>query len=262
MKIRFFVIISALLMIGSISFAAGVFNTDKLNTGIVGVTFQDTANDVYKVLIQKGNDTNARVSYPFFANGQTEFFPLTLGKGDYMVALMKGVGGGKWAILDRTTVTLQVEDESVIYLNSIQNVKWSAQDQPIKYAFNLAKDVKTAEAAFDLFYKYITENVVYDFNKAATVQSDYIPSISKTFVDSKGICYDYSSMLAAFMRSLGFPARLVKGYPTTVEGYHAWNEILINGQWMIVDTTYDAGMKKYDVKFKPAENYKNKVHQY
>lgn len=262
MRIRFFLILLVLTIIGNTVFAEDVFNTDRLDTGIVGVTFKDAGTDVYKVLIQKGSDTKARVSYPFFANGKTEYFPLTLGKGEYMVALMKGVGGGKWAILDRTTVTLQVEDESVIYLNSIQNIKWGEQDQPIKYAFSLAKDVKTAEAAFDLFYKYITENVVYDFNKAATVQTDYIPSISKTFVDSKGICYDYSSMLAAFMRSLGFPARLVKGYTTNVEGYHAWNEILIDGKWMIVDTTYDAGTKKYDVKFKPADQYRNKVHQY
>lgn len=235
--------------------------TDKLDKGIVGVNFSDASGKIYRVLIVKGSDTQNKVSYPFFANGKTEYFPLTQGNGDYTVSLLLNQGGNKYSYVEQKGVTLNLADPSVVYLNSVQNIKWSGDDEAIKYAMTLTKDQNTAKAAFDMFYKYMTEKVIYDFNKASSVKSDYVPSISKTFVDSKGICYDYSSMLAAFMRSRGFATRLVKGYTTNVEGYHAWNEVLIDGQWMIVDTTLDAGMKKFDVQFKPSDQYR-KVHEY
>lgn len=263
MKIKRIIMMLALVLVfGNIGFADSI-STDRIDKGIVGVSFSDNSGKAYKVLVVKDGDPSAKVSYPLFPNGQTDYFPLTRGNGDYTVALLVGAGNGKYAFLEKKTVTLNLQDESVIYLNSIQNIEWTPEDDAIKYALNLAKDQSSAKAAFEMFYKYMTETVMYDFQKASSVKGDYVPSISKTFVDSKGICYDYSSMFAAFMRSKGVPTRLVKGYtPNVGENiYHAWNEVLIEGKWMVVDTTLDAGMKKFDVQFKPADQYR-KVHDY
>ncbi len=245
------------LVVNGVSFA-GAIDSKDVQKGLFSVTYKDTTNSKYKVLVQKGQE---KLSYPFFANGVTEYFPLQLGNGDYKVSLLKNVQGKKYAFVESIDVTLNITDENVVYLNSIQNIKWSNTDDSIKYALNQTKNATTAQAAFDIFYDYLVSNVVYDYDKASTVQAGYIPSITKTFVDSKGICYDYSSLLAAFMRSKGFPTRLVKGYSNNVEGYHAWNEVLIDGQWMVVDTTVDASTKDVSVKFKPSEEYK-KVHDY
>lgn len=231
---------------------------EDLEKGIFGVTYTDNSANVYKVLVTKGEE---KVSYPFFANGKTEYFPLQFGNGTYKVALLKNVGGKKYAYVEQKSITINLKDSNVVYLNSIQNIKWNSDDDAIKFALNQTKDIKTAQAAFEVFYKYLVENVVYDYDKAKTVQKDYVPSLAKTFVDSKGICYDYSCMLASFMRSKGFPTRLVKGYTTELEGYHAWNEVLIEGKWMIVDTTVDASRKDFTIKFKPADKYK-KVFDY
>lgn len=261
MRIRITAILLALaLMLGGVNFAdkVNIFDTSNLAKGIVGVSYTDTAGGTYKVMIQKGEQ---KVAYPLIPNGKTEYFPLQLGNGEYVVALVKQVQKGKYAFVEQTKVKNELKDESVVYLNSIQNINWNEKDDAIKYAFNQTKDVKTAQAAFEIFYDYMVKNVVYDWDKAKTAQPDYVPSISKTFVDSKGICYDYSSMFASFMRSKGFPTRLVKGYTDNVEGYHAWNEILIDGKWMVVDTTYDAGTKDFSVKFKPFEQYR-KVYDY
>jgi transglutaminase/protease-like cytokinesis protein 3 len=57
---------------------------------------------------------------------------------------------------------------------------------------------------------------------------------------------------------------LVKGYSTHVDGYHAWNEILINGEWVVVDTTVDAAYNKANMKFnfsKTKSDY-TKVYEY
>ena len=44
------------------------------------------------------------------------------------------------------------------------------------------------------------------------------------------------------LRSQDIPAKLVKGYASWTDVYHAWNEVYIasEGRWVIVDTTYDS----------------------
>ena len=51
------------------------------------------------------------------------------------------------------------------------------------------------------------------------------------------------SLFAAMLRSVGVPTKLIKGESSNVEGYHAWNEVYINGKWRIVDTSYDSQLK-------------------
>ncbi len=258
MRIRIFVTFLALVVVTGAAVFAGTFDTEHLDTGIVGVRYSATDGAAYVVMIVKGEQ---KIAYPFIPNGKTEYFPLQLGNGEYVVALMKQVDKNKYAFVEQTKVKNELKDDNIVYLNSIQNINWAADDNAIKYALNQTKDIKTATAAFEIFYDYVVKNISYDWDKAKTVKSNYVPSITKTFVDSKGICYDYSSLFAAFMRSKGFPTRLVKGYTKNVEGYHAWNEVLIEGKWMVVDTTYDAGKKDYSIKFKPSEQY-DKVYDY
>jgi transglutaminase-like putative cysteine protease len=56
------------------------------------------------------------------------------------------------------------------------------------------------------------------------------------------MCYDFSSLFASMLRSVNIPAKLVKGYGSKVEGYHAWNEVYLDGKWQTVDTSFDAQM--------------------
>lgn len=245
------VVLSIALVGASFADYIDIKNIDK---GIFSVKYTDKSTTKYKVLVTKGKN---KVSYPFFANGKVESFPLQFGNGDYTVGLMRHVEGKQYAFVEQKKIKLNLKDPDVVYLNSIQNVKWAENDKPILYAFNNTKDLKTAEAVFEHFYKYLVNRVTYDFGKAAEVKGDYVPSIVTTFVESRGICYDYSSLFAAFMRSQGIPTRLVKGYvPGVVDGYHAWNEILIDGKWMIVDTTVDAGTQDFEFKFKSSDDYK------
>jgi len=45
-----------------------------------------------------------------------------------------------------------------------------------------------------------------------------------------GICFDFSSLLAAMLRSQDIPAKLAMGFVATSPKptYHAWNEVYIN----------------------------------
>ena len=53
------------------------------------------------------------------------------------------------------------------------------------------------------------------------------------------------------LRSQDIPAKLIKGYTDLVKGYHAWNEVYLaeEDRWLVIDSTYDSGLKKKNRKF-------------
>lgn len=262
---KFFMVILLMAIFASSSFQPMVFGESKqasieLNSkaGTVSISYDGEIGVKHMIYITK--DEN-KISYPFFANGSPEVFPLQFGNGDYSVSIMKNTSGTKYMFLKTEKLKLNLEDSKIVYLASIQNVKWKRSDEPIKYAAKTTKGIKEAKVALEIFHKYIVSNIEYDYEKIPKLKSDYVPSISTTFLDNKGICYDYSALLASFMRSRGFPARLVKGYCNHVDGYHAWNEIYVDGKWIVIDSTVDAGSGSLEFKIKSNQNYK-KVFDY
>jgi len=92
---------------------------------------------------------------------------------------------------------------------------------------------------------------------------DYLPDIEKTYLEETGICYDYAALFAAMLRSIGIPTKLVKGYSKeNPEVYHAWNEVLINGTWIVVDTTLDASEPKDKTQMSKTSSDYLKVYEY
>ncbi|MGI6627015.1 MAG: transglutaminase-like domain-containing protein [Bacillota bacterium] len=95
----------------------------------------------------------------------------------------------------------------------------------------------------------------------------------------KGICFDYSSLLASMLRSLDVPTKLVTGYVAPDYLYHAWNEVYIEGTgwvrinrfystykegegWMRMDPTFAASMKgssRVSSFIENEDNYKKKL---
>ena len=73
--------------------------------------------------------------------------------------------------------------------------------------------------------------------------------IDETLSTGKGICFDYSSLMAAMLRSQHVPTKLVVGYAK--QAYHAWinvwsdeegwitKEIHFDGnEWKLMDPTF------------------------
>lgn len=69
-------------------------------------------------------------------------------------------------------------------------------------------------------YNYIITHFTYDYSKASSVTSGYLPDIDEVFTSEKGICFDYAAVMACMLRSQGIPTRLEVGYMK--EQYHAW----------------------------------------
>ena len=110
----------------------------------------------------------------------------------------------------------------------------------------------------DVIYDYIITNIKYDTEKANTVKSGYLPSIDEILKTNKGICFDYASIMASMLRSQDIPAKLVTGYSSKLNVFHAWNEVYTEEtgwiklnemyfdgfQWRLMDSTIASSGKQ------------------
>jgi hypothetical protein len=216
-------------------------NKDKLDNGIVSIQYPVNVKLKTKLMIAKGQ-TN--YTYNLTAGKASESFPLQLGNGEYTISLLENTTGNKYKQVKKETVQLSLKDSKVLYLNSIQNIEWTSSSLAIVKAKELTKNKKTDAEKVKAIYDYIITNVEYDNKLAANLSVDYLPSIDRTFKTNKDICYGYASLFAGMLRSLDIPTKLMMGKSTYVDVYHAWNEVYLDGKWVIIDTTVDAGLKK------------------
>ncbi|MDQ0196670.1 transglutaminase-like domain-containing protein [Paenibacillus wynnii] len=216
-------------------------NTSKLAEGVIGVQYEVPSNKRTKLMITKDDSS---YTYNLLSSNQTEVFPLQQGNGSYKVSVLENTTGNKYRVVYSEVVDLSLSNTDVVYLNSVQNIKWNSSDKAIQKAQLLTQGMTNDEEKVKAIYNYIVKNVQYDYSLAANVATDYIPNINNTITNKKGICYDYSSLFAAMLRSVDIPAKLVMGNTSYVTEYHAWNEVLLNGKWVTIDTTVDAGLIK------------------
>ena len=231
--------ISVIMIIASstCAFAADYFNTSDISSGIIHITYNGGGKT--KVMIQKGN---AKYTYDINSSGKTENYPLQLGNGTYKVSLLANTSGTSYKLISSKNIDLKLKDANSVFLTSIQNINWNVDSKAVAKAVELTKDSKTLEEKAKVLWSYMVKNNSYDYAKLAKLSTGYVPVIDQTLADKKGICYDFSALYAAMLRSQGTPAKLIKGYaPKNASGYHAWNEVydVSQSKWVVIDTTYD-----------------------
>lgn len=234
------------------------FDDTKVNTGTVGARYIPAAEKRIKTRVQKDD---GKYDYDLFGRDKFEYFPLQLGNGQYKVTIFENVVDTKYRVVKSQDVKSEIKDPLGVYLASIQTVNWTPEMAAVKKAAELTKGLKTEKEKIEVIYKYVVDTFSYDYEKIKTLQSTYVPDIEQIMKDKKGICYDYSAVLAAMLRSQNIPTKLIKGYSSNVTEYHAWNEVYLSAEkrWMVVDTTYDSVLKKKGKKTtmeKQASKYK------
>ena len=58
-----------------------------------------------------------------------------------------------------------------------------------------------------------------------------MPNPDETLSSKTGICFDYASLGAAMLRAVGIPTKIVCGYVSPGQIYHAWIMVYIDGTW-------------------------------
>lgn len=107
-------------------------------------------------------------------------------------------------------------------------------------------------------HDWVASNIKYDVEDLMEPNVKKPQDALSVLKRRSGVCAGYSALTAALLRASGIPARVVNGWArqwneTWVDllrslpedllsnGNHAWNEVLVDGRWVPVDVTWDAG---------------------
>ncbi len=245
-------------------------NFDRQSFGVVDILYNPSTTKKTKLMVQHDQQ---KYIYDLKSAQRYVAYPLHLGDGSYSVSIYVNTTGTKYKKTYSTSKNIQVADTRYIYLNSIQQVEWYNDDLAIDFANSLLDEYINKAYGYtdiygvrhvpddppisydeiiNLYYEWVVENLSYDYDKIQTLSSDYVPDIDEILAAKGGICYDYSVLFAAMLRSQGIPVKLIKGYTDWTSVYHAWNEIYIeeSDEWIVVDTTFDSYLDKRNGQYK------------
>lgn len=238
-------------------YAQSIYSLGVNNMGYLDVGSANYGDNM-RILVEKDQDR-----YYYSLDKDKEYIPLQLGNGNYTVKILENIKDKRYRVVSSENVFLK-EHCNKIYLNSTQPVYWHKSTEISKLAKDITKNSQTDLEKVEKVYNYIITNIDYDDYKINYLKDNYVPNIMEIINAKKGICYDYSAVFAGMLRSLDIPTKLVKGYKDDLESYHAWNEVLIDDNWYIIDTTYDAALQKGKenvIIFKEAKEY-TKIREY
>lgn len=216
-------------------------------------------SDGYLMVTYTGKNENVKlqitgpdhITYTYTLHGDYEVFPLTSGDGKYKTEVYEKISGTKYALAHSAVIKVKLSGEFGPYLYPNQYVNFNEQSLAVSEAVHLAEPADNDLDVVAAVYSYIIANFTYDHDKAASVESGYLPDVDAVFQAKTGICFDYASIMATMLRSQGIPTRLEVGYMG--EEYHAWISIYtkdsgwVNGiiefdgkNWELLDPTFAA----------------------
>ncbi len=119
-------------------------------------------------------------------------------------------------------------------------------EETITQLSNLAEtDMEKARAV----YIWMTSNIAYDASAYFSGRRA-VTNPGGVFRTGKSVCQGYAELFNSLARGLGLDSRLISGY---AKGYgyrdrsrfsrtnHAWNAVLVDGSWRLMDSTWGAG---------------------
>lgn len=152
--------------------------------------------------------------------GEWTAFPLSDGEGTYRVTIYKNISGSEYATEMAAEFSVTLADEFAPFLRPNQYVNYTDSPETMALGTELCTGLEEPLQKVERVYDYVVANISYDYEKAATVKSGYLPVLDEVLAEKKGICFDYAALMTGILRSQQVPCKLVVGYAGTV--YHAW----------------------------------------
>ncbi|MDO4530824.1 MAG: transglutaminase-like domain-containing protein, partial [Bacillota bacterium] len=185
----------------------------------------------------------------------------------------ENTSGNKYAVVVSASFKVMLKNEFVPYLAPNQYVDYAAAPKAVAKGKEITAGISDPLQKVAKVYDYVVKNLTYDKQKAATVQSGYLPVIDQVLAAKKGICFDYAALMTGMLRSQGIPCKLVVGYAGTA--YHAWisvwtketgwidNAIYFDGNtWHRMDPTFASSAKENDTVMQYIGDGKNYTAKY
>ena len=230
-------------------------DTSACADGYVGVSA--TAASRLKFLVTSGQAT---YSYDLPQDGTAIICPLTFGDGAYEFRVMQNTSGDNFVELFSTTAQVKLKSEFAPFLIPNVYCDFSDGSDCVAQARKLTEDAQNEGEAVEDVCQWIVDNVGYDDKKASELKdaSGYVPDPDATLASKSGICFDYASLGAAMLRSLGIPTKIVTGYVSPDQIYHAWIMVYVDGTWKSAQFSVDKDTwSRVDLTFAASGDSKN-----
>lgn len=212
--------------------------TDTIDTSNVEkgyVTVQNTSSVKVAFIVDYINNDQQNQQIYFLEPGkELQNLPLANGNGRYEITYYENIKGNHYSLISTIEVETTSEDNDTTYV--MPNIVCSYQEtsEVVKIATDLA-DISVCQKEYvSLARTWISENIEYDHEKAASNKPFVYPDHDEILKTKKGICIDTASLLAAMLRSQGIATKIVVGYVDDEDMLHAWNEVYVDGKWEIV----------------------------
>ena len=172
-------------------------------------------------------------NYDLPSDGRATVFPVNLGDGAYTLRIMKNTEGNNYVEVENEEVNVELTSEFAPFLIPNQYCDYNEKSACVAKARELTADARNQGEAVRDICDFVKDNVAYDMEKAERLSTEtgYIPNPDETLATGKGVCFDYASLGAAMLRCLGLPAKIVTGYVSPGNLYHAWILVYIDGTW-------------------------------
>lgn len=137
---------------------------------------------------------------------------------------------------------------------SVESESETIKNIALRITANCQTDYEKAAALHD----YLCTNFYYDTKALETNDIDSYTAL-ESLRSNVVVCSGFSNAYAGLCRSIDIPCAVVTGYAlagnysedtewnsaniNTIAANHAWNEVYVDGRWVIVDTTWDCGNK-------------------
>lgn len=229
-------------------------DTNNNNTPLAQIlTTSDSMIEISDVI-----PTNTQwVMFAIEKNGITEqqIYKLTGPRFSKRISLRNGLGTYKIQIfttssIDRYKGEYNYASERLVQNTDSRNARYllptemvQSEDPNIALLVSeITRDARNDSEAFRSIHQWIVTNIKYDYasyNDGTWVNNpfDALYVLNKKLT----VCSGYSNLLAAMARAYGIQAKVINGKVLIDNswGEHAWNEVLIEGEWKIVDSTWN-----------------------
>lgn len=139
------------------------------------------------------------ITYTYSLYKDYSTFPLTSGDGTYQVGVYENVSDDRYTTLLSETFSVTLTDPLKPYLYPNQYVNFTADSLPVAKAEELANGASSDLDIISSVYNYIITHFTYDYSKASSVTSGYLPDTDEVFTAEKGICFDYAAVMTFLM---------------------------------------------------------------
>lgn len=109
----------------------------------------------------------------------------------------------------------------------------------IQLAAQITQEKPTTMAKVRAIHDWVAQNIAYDVEKLNNDTFTLRDGALLTLKRRMGVCQDYAYLTIALLRAQGIPARFAYGVGNGEA--HAWVEAQVEGRWVTMDPTWDAG---------------------